>query len=102
MSYQSSPSDVRAVTRNSAITRIVVLGSLVATALGILIPITAVVMSVYGKNVPDVISNWGGVIVGFYFGTFASILKDYMSHNMELEKVRYQNKAANKSDEGNN
>ncbi|MBD1547519.1 hypothetical protein [Roseibium aggregatum] len=28
--------------------------------------------------IPDVLQNWGGIIVGFYFGTFVSLIKDYM------------------------
>jgi hypothetical protein len=28
---------------------------------------------------PEVLSNWGGIILGFYFGSFTSIAKDILS-----------------------
>lgn len=29
-------------------------------------------------EIPSVLENWGGVIVGFYFGAFVSLIKDFM------------------------
>lgn len=30
-------------------------------------------------NTPKLLENWGGLIIGFYFGTFITIMKDWMS-----------------------
>lgn len=37
-----------------------------------------IVLSFVGKPIPDQLSNWGGIILGFYFGQFVSLVKDYM------------------------
>jgi hypothetical protein len=29
-------------------------------------------------KIPDVLSNWGGIILGFYFGQFVNLVKDFM------------------------
>jgi hypothetical protein len=29
-------------------------------------------------TMPDVLVNWGGIILGFYFGQYVSLMKDYM------------------------
>jgi hypothetical protein len=29
-------------------------------------------------EIPDVLSNWGGIILGFYFGQFINLVKDYI------------------------
>ncbi len=28
---------------------------------------------------PSILENWGGLIIGFYFGTFVGLLKDWLS-----------------------
>lgn len=43
--------------------------------------VLAMLAAFYGSDVvkiPSVLENWGGVIVGFYFGTFVSLIKDYI------------------------
>lgn len=34
---------------------------------------------------PEVLSNWGGIILGFYFGSFTSIAKDILSKKDECK-----------------
>jgi hypothetical protein len=29
-------------------------------------------------NIPEVLQNWGGVVVGFYFGAFVTLIKDFI------------------------
>ena len=31
-----------------------------------------------GLKVPEVLTNWGGIILGFYFGQFVPLIKDYL------------------------
>jgi hypothetical protein len=38
----------------------------------------AVGIAATGGTVPEVLSNWGGIILGFYFGQFVNLAKDYM------------------------
>jgi hypothetical protein len=43
----------------------------------VIIAITAMLMNRPG-DIPDVLSNWGGIILGFYFGQFVNLVKDFM------------------------
>ena len=52
--------------------------SLIAGLISLIVIIGVVGMAYSGKAVPDVLSNWGGIILGFYFGSFLSFVKDYM------------------------
>ena len=60
------------------------LGFVVSGLIAVLIVTSVIILSViaafYGPDVkiPSVLENWGGVVVGFYFGTFVSLIKDYM------------------------
>jgi hypothetical protein len=33
------------------------------------------------NTTPTILENWGGLIIGFYFGTIVNLLKDWMSPN---------------------
>ena len=48
---------------------------------------------------PSILENWGGLIIGFYFGTFVGLLKDWLG-----EKVTGTDAAdaADKAAEGQN
>lgn len=35
-------------------------------------------------EVPDTLQNWGGLIIGFYFGTFITLLKDWSRETVEV------------------
>jgi hypothetical protein len=58
--------------------------SLIAGIISITVVLSVVLIAVvellYGldSKIPDVLSNWGGVILGFYFGQFVNLVKDYM------------------------
>jgi uncharacterized integral membrane protein len=67
------------------IDRLVQLGFIISGIIAIIIVMSVVSISVLQAlysageyKIPDVLANWGGVIVGFYFGTFVSLIKDYM------------------------
>jgi hypothetical protein len=58
--------------------------SLIAGIISIIVVVSVVVIAVvqiiFGldSKIPDVLSNWGGIILGFYFGQFINLVKDYM------------------------
>ena len=52
--------------------------SLVAGLISLIVVMSVVVIAITGHAIPDVLSNWGGIILGFYFGQFISLVKDYM------------------------
>lgn len=45
-----------------------------------IVTIVAGVVFPYVTNLstPPVIKDWGGLIIGFYFGTFSTVLKDWL------------------------
>ncbi|MBK0328188.1 hypothetical protein I5535_12910 [Rhodobacteraceae bacterium F11138] len=59
---------------------VVVTATIVASliALGIIF-VTAFTPMFAEYTAPEELVNWGGIIIGFYFGTFASLLKDWLS-----------------------
>ena len=68
-----------------AIDRLVRLGFIVSGFIAIIIVGSVIALSIiaafYGSDVvkiPSVLENWGGIVVGFYFGTFVSLIKDYI------------------------
>lgn len=36
-----------------------------------------------GYEIPDVLQNWGGLIIGFYFGSFITLLKDWSQESVD-------------------
>ena len=60
----------------------VLVASIIALAV---ILVTTFLPAIRDTVVPEEVSNWGGIIVGFYFGTFASLLKDWISGNPDEE-----------------
>jgi hypothetical protein len=52
--------------------------SLIAGVIAVVVVASVVAIAIYGKPIPDVLSNWGGIILGFYFGQFINLVKDYM------------------------
>lgn len=54
----------------------------VMTAIGGIISVIVIggviVLSLNGSPIPSELSNWGGIILGFYFGQMISLVKDYM------------------------
>lgn len=35
---------------------------------------------------PSILENWGGLIIGFYFGTFVSLLKEWLSSSPQEDR----------------
>lgn len=41
-----------------------------------------------GFQIPDVLSNWGGLIIGFYFGSFITLLKDWSRESVDVYREK--------------
>jgi hypothetical protein len=58
--------------------------SLIAGAISIIVVLSVLIIALLGQiqgkeaRIPDVLTNWGGIILGFYFGQFVNLVKDYM------------------------
>jgi hypothetical protein len=52
-------------------------GTIISAVIALAIIVSVVLLSLYKQPVPPVLENWGGIILGFYFGQFLSIVKDY-------------------------
>jgi hypothetical protein len=78
----SSPQDKLALRRIELsavpIGRMINIISLIAGAISLTVVISVVVLALYQQPIPDVLSNWGGIILGFYFGQFINLVKDYI------------------------
>lgn len=59
---------------------IVITGTSVSSiiALAIIIPISIFKMKEPDLVVPEVLVNWGGIILGFYFGSFTTLIRDLL------------------------
>ena len=68
----------------TSVDRLVLWGFIVSGFIAILIVGSVIALAVIDAfletvvEIPSVLENWGGVVVGFYFGTFVSLIKDYM------------------------
>lgn len=72
----------------------VFIGSVVSGIISLLI-IAGVLYSVYIEVKPaDILVQWGGIIIGFYFGAFITLVKDIAYSN----KTRRTEKTTNRPD----
>lgn len=52
----------------------------VSSIIALVVIIGTVLMPIQTTDkTPTVLENWGGLIIGFYFGTFVGLLKDWLS-----------------------
>ena len=61
--------------RRAVVLVIIIVSSLIAMAI---IGAAIVHPHISVDTTPSILENWGGVIVGFYFGTFVTLLKDWI------------------------
>lgn len=59
---------------------------IVSSLIALLIIATVAFMPVFrqGYSIPDTLQNWGGLIIGFYFGSFVSLLKDWSRESVDV------------------
>jgi hypothetical protein len=64
--------------------RMIWLITLIAGLISMIVVVSVVAIAIIGMQlkdppkIPDVLSNWGGIILGFYFGQFVNLVKDFM------------------------
>ena len=64
----------------------VAVSSLIALCVIFVVALMPVFMS--GFEVPETLTNWGGLIIGFYFGSFVSLLKDWSRESVDVYRDR--------------
>ncbi len=59
---------------------------IVSSLIALLIITTVAFMPVFrqGYTIPETLQNWGGLIIGFYFGSFVSLLKDWSRESVDV------------------
>lgn len=55
---------------------VIVISVSTASIIALVIIGAAVVIPFMNLEVPEELKNWGGLIIGFYFGSFIGLLKD--------------------------
>lgn len=68
--------------------RFVVVVIIVVSSMIALFTIGAAILHPYisTDTTPTILENWGGLIIGFYFGTFVGLLKDWLGTRREENK----------------
>jgi hypothetical protein len=52
-----------------------VIGTILAGLIALAVIVGVIFLSARDGNVPDVLKNWGGIIIGFFFGQFFSFVQ---------------------------
>ncbi|MER9163616.1 hypothetical protein [Mesorhizobium sp. M0715] len=55
---------------------IILSGWILAGTIALLVIVAIISLAILGKEIPQSLTNYGGVIIGFFFGQFASFMKD--------------------------
>ena len=66
-------------------------GTIISGVLALVIVVVPIVAPIWVNeyNVPDTVENWGGVVLGFYFGSFISQVASFVrSVNRPNERSR--------------
>jgi hypothetical protein len=67
--------------RNRTIFFVSVIGTVLAGFIALTVIVGVVFLSARDGNVPDVLKNWGGIIIGFFFGQFFSLVQSMIKPN---------------------
>ncbi len=60
----------------------VIVASIIALAVIAVVAMLPLINPSY--KVPETLANWGGLIIGFYFGSFITLLKDWSRETVEV------------------
>lgn len=62
-------------------------GTVISGILALVIICVPIIAPLFMLNykIPDTLENWGGVIIGFYFGSFISQVGNFLSPNNKRE-----------------
>jgi hypothetical protein len=67
--------------------------------IAIVIIASIVLLSFQNKPIPQVLSNYGGVIIGFFFGQFASFVKDALLPSSQSDNQNPQKSVSRKQED---
>lgn len=58
---------------------VIILGSTISGVIALVVILAAVALPLFRDNaqLPEFLQQWGGLIIGFYFGSFVTLLKDW-------------------------
>jgi len=59
---------------------------IVSSIIALLVIVVVTILPIWwpAKKLPETLTNWGGLIIGFYFGSFVSLLKDWSRESVEV------------------
>ncbi len=93
MNTRSSPSYSKAgldhQTKRFVVYTTVVVSSIIALTIIFVVALMPVFKQ--GYTIPTTLQNWGGLIIGFYFGSFVTLLKDWSRETVEIHQVNADN-----------
>ena len=75
--------------KDSTMKTVILFGTVVSSLIALIIICTAAYIAITQRTgeLPNFIGNWGGLIIGFYFGTFVSFIKDWIGIQ-QMEKAK--------------
>lgn len=58
----------------------------VSSLIALVVIFTVALMPLFlqGMEIPTTLQNWGGLIIGFYFGSFVTLLKDWSRESVDV------------------
>lgn len=62
-------------TQSETLGRIVVWITIISGILALSVIVGVVVLAFIGRTVPSMLADWGGIILGFYFGQFVNLVR---------------------------
>jgi hypothetical protein len=60
----------------------------VSAAIALSIVLASIVAVLIGREITGPLETWGGIIIGFYFGSFSTLLNSFVSTSNQLERDR--------------
>lgn len=66
--------------KDSTLKIVILLGTIVSSIIALVVISSAAYIGITQRtgNLPKFIGDWGGLIIGFYFGSFVSLIKDWI------------------------
>jgi len=66
---------------------LIISGVIVSSIISVAIIVTVAYITIVTPEaeIPEVLTNWGGLIIGFYFGSFLSLVKDWLKLSESAE-----------------
>lgn len=65
--------------QKNVFSRVVLAITIISGILALAVVVGVVVLAFIGREPPDILANWGGIILGFYFGQFINLMQIFTS-----------------------